>query len=237
MKGVLLAGGEGTRMRELTGGGNKHLLPIAGAPMIVHPLRKLVAAGIEDVLIVSSPSGTAEIAATLGSGAEHGCGLTYRVQDRAGGIAEALGLAEGFSAGGPIVVVLADNLFEDELAPHLAAYPGAGAQVFLARVPDPERFGVATLDGERVVDIVEKPATPASDWAVTGLYVYDGGFAAVVRTLDASARGELEITEVNRAYLARGALAARRLRGRWLDAGTPEAYREALRTFGAPGRT
>lgn len=234
MKGIVLAGGAGTRMREFTGGRNKHLLPVGGAPMVAHPLRRLVEAGIHRVLVVSSPSGTAELSSELGNGDELGCSLAFETQERAAGIAHALSLAEEFAAGEPVVTVLGDNLFDAPLRPHLAAYReggATGAMVFLRRVPDPERFGVAWVEGDRVVDIAEKPSAPSSDLAVTGIYVYDGRFGELVRELRPSRRGEVEITDLNRAYLERGALRWRELQGRWVDAGTPASYRAAQRMF------
>ncbi len=238
MRGVLLAGGEGTRLRHLTGGSNKHLLRVGGVPMILHPLRRLVEAGVQEILVVSSPSGTAELARVLGGGAEHGCELTYRVQDRPGGIAHALSLAESFAAGEPIVVVLGDNVFEGPLSPHLDAYRAtpSGALVLLKRVPDPHRYGVARFEAGRIAAIVEKPAVPPTDYAVTGIYVYDARFAELTRALRASARGELEVTDLNTCYLERGELRWRELGGAWIDAGTPESYREAERIFGEAGR-
>ena len=236
MKGVILAGGEGTRLRPLTAAVNKHLLPIGDVPMIFHPLGKLIDAGIREVLIVSSADGVAGLGKVLGSGRDRGADICYRVQDRPGGIAEALSLAESFAAAEPIVVILGDNLFTDDLGPHLEAFNRSpeGALVFLKRVADPQRFGVAVFDGDRIVDIVEKPAQPPSDFAVTGIYVYDHRFADVVRGLSPSDRGELEVSDLNAAYVRAGMLRHVELEGPWIDAGTPESYREAVRRFAAP---
>lgn len=234
MRGVILAGGEGTRLRPLTETTNKHLLPIGDVPMIVHPLRGLVAAGVCELLVVSSRSGVAQLAAELGSGAAFGCELTFRVQEKAAGIADALSVASGYARNEPVVVVLGDNLFDDDLAPHLSSFE-SGARVFLAKVADPERFGVAEIADGRIVDIVEKVEDPPSDWAVTGIYVYDGTFPEVLGELTPSSRGELEITDLNRSYLARGTLDHRELRGRWIDAGTRQSYDEARRLFGGSG--
>jgi len=154
------------------------------------------------------------------------------VQPRPGGIADALSLATGFSRGEPVAVILGDNLFEDDLGPHLSAYEGRGAMVFVKQVTDARRYGVARIEDGRIATIVEKPQSPPSDLAVTGIYVYEGDFGERLRELTPSERGELEITDLNTAYLERGALAWRQLEGEWLDAGTLEAYRRAQRLFG-----
>jgi glucose-1-phosphate thymidylyltransferase len=222
VRGIVLAGGKGTRLGELTRVTNKHLLPVGPYPMVYHPLKKLVGAGIRDVLLVSGTEHMGDFVELLGSGREHNCRLTYRVQDEAGGIAQALGLAELFCTGARCAVILGDNVFLDPLGPLLAE---AGrhpdwAWVALRRVHDPGRYGVAELRDGRVVGIEEKPEHPRSDCAVAGIYVYPEDVFAVVKTLKPSRRGELEITDVNRHYLEQGRLGYSFLDGYWTDAGT-----------------
>ncbi len=233
LRGVVLAGGTGSRLTPLTRVTNKHLLPVGRAPMIFHPLRKLEEAGITEVLLVTGREHMGDVMELLGSGRELGLDLTYRVQDEAGGIAEALGLAEGFARGGPVCVILGDNIFTDDLQPFVGKYmeSGSGAMVLLKEVPDPERFGVATLseDGARVVRIAEKPAAPEGHLAVTGIYLYDSSVFETIRGLEPSARGELEITDVNNAYIERGELRFSVMKGEWTDAGTFPSYARANR--------
>lgn len=228
MKGVLLAAGSGTRLLPLTKVTNKQLLPIGPFPAIYYPLHTLMEMGITDILVIVNP--VTDVMSLLGSGSEFGITLTYRVQDQAGGIAQAVGLAERFAQGDSIAVILGDNIFEDRMSPHLAAYDGAGdgGMVFLREVPDPERFGVAEVapDG-RVLGIEEKPVRPKSPLAVTGIYLYDTTVFDIIRTLRPSGRGELEITDVNNAYLAQGRLCSATLHGYWSDAGTFEAMHRA----------
>ena len=221
-RGVILAGGKGTRLGELTKVTNKHLLPVGAYPMVYHPLKKLVGAGIKEVLLVSGTEHMGDFVELLGSGREHNCRLTYRVQDEAGGIAQALGLAELFCTGARCAVILGDNIFHDALGPLLA---DAGrkpdwAWVAIKRVRDPGRYGVAELAGGKVLSIEEKPAKPKSDYAVAGIYIYPADVFNVVRTLKPSGRGELEITDVNLHYLRQGRLGYSVLDGYWTDAGT-----------------
>jgi glucose-1-phosphate thymidylyltransferase len=229
MKGVILAGGKGTRLHPLTKATNKHLLPVGREPMVYHPLRQLIAAGIGEVLVVTSTEHMGDIVNCLGSGAEFGCALTYRVQETAGGIAHALALAEGFAGGDRIAVVLGDNVFEYSIAPyaHRFAEQKAGARVLLKEVGDPERYGVAALDEHHVIEIEEKPSKPRSSLAVVGLYFYDAEVFDIIRGVKPSARGELEITAVNNEYIARHRLEYDVCHGRWTDAGTFESYLEA----------
>lgn len=204
---------------------NKHLLPVGPFPMVYYPLKKLAGAGIQEIMLVSGTEHMGDFVELLGSGREHGCELTYRVQDEAGGIAQALGLAAHFCRGGRCVVILGDNIFVDPLAPLLAeaeAHP-RNAWVTLKRVPDPARYGVAELRGREVVGIEEKPEKPRSDYAVAGIYVYPPDVFDVIKTLRPSARGELEITDVNRYYLQQGRLGSSTLTGYWTDAGTPDS--------------
>jgi len=231
MRGVILAGGTGSRLLPHTRVTNKHLLPVGPMPMIFHPILKLREAGITDILVVTGREHMGDVVGLLGSGSELGLAYTYRVQDEAGGIAQALGLAEDFAAGGPVTVILGDNVFEDSLVPVLGGLDDdlTGAVILLKQVEDARRFGVATLDegGSRVVRIVEKPAEPESNLAVTGLYVYDARVFDIVRTLEPSDRGELEITDVNNHYIERGQMTCRFLEGWWTDAGTPTSYARA----------
>jgi glucose-1-phosphate thymidylyltransferase len=222
IRGIVLAGGKGTRLGELTKVTNKHLLPVGPYPMVYHPIKKLVGAGIHEILLVSGTEHMGDFVELLGSGAAHHCSLTYRVQDQAGGIAQALGLAEHFARDARSVVILGDNIFEDPLDPILNDannYPD-WAWVALKRVPDPGRYGVAELRGQRVLSIEEKPEHPKSDFAVAGIYVYPPDVYDVIKTLKPSRRGELEITDVNQHYLKSGRLGFTTLPGYWTDAGT-----------------
>ena len=229
LRGVVLAGGTGSRLFPLTKVTNKHLLPVGREPMIFHPVRKLVEARIREILIVTGTEHMGDVVGLLGSGGDFGCEFTYRVQDESGGIAQALGLARRFGRGGRIVVLLGDNIFSAPIAPYADAFrrQPTGAKVLLQEVSDPERYGVAVTEGERVVKIVEKPKMPPSRWAVTGMYFYDESVFEVVSTLKPSARGELEITDVNNAYIARGDLTFDILPGWWTDAGTHPSYKHA----------
>jgi len=233
MRGMILAGGTGTRMRPLTLVTNKHLLPVWKYPMIYYPLHSLKSMGITEIMITVGGESIADVMRLLGSGARFGVSLSYRVQDQAGGIAEAIGLGEGFAGNQPIAVILGDNVFDESLAPLRADFERSGkaAAIILKEVPDPSRFGVAVLDpGGNVAEIVEKPAAPPSNWAVTGLYVYPPSVFAVTRTLKPSARGELEVTDLNNHYIRRGDAAVFRLGGFWSDAGTFESnYRATSR--------
>jgi len=222
MKGVVLAGGTGSRLFPLTKVTNKHLLPVGREPMIFHPVRKLTDAGIDEILIVTGVEHMGDVVNLLGSGREYGCRFTYKVQDEAGGIAQALGLAENFAAGVPICVILGDNVFAEPIGAFVSAFERQrrGARIVLKRVPDPQRFGVAEVDGDRIVRIVEKPKAPRSDLAVTGIYFYDANVFEIIRSLRPSARGELEITDVNNHYLRRRQLEFDVLAGWWTDAGT-----------------
>jgi len=222
MKGIILAGGTGSRLFPLTKVTNKHLLPVGREPMIQHPVRKMTSAGIDEILVVTGVEHMGDVVNLLGSGREFGCRFTYKVQDEAGGIAQALGLAEHFAAGAPVCVILGDNVFGDPLAPFVSAFERQrrGARLLLKRVPDPQRFGVAEVTGGAVRRIVEKPRRPRSDLAVTGIYFYDAHVYEAIRSLRPSARGELEITDVNNDYLRRGELQFDLLEGWWTDAGT-----------------
>lgn len=234
IRGIVLAGGKGTRLGELTKVTNKHLLPVGPWPMVYHPLKKLTGAGIRDILLVSGTEHMGDFVELLGSGREHGCLLTYRVQDEAGGIAQALGLAENFARDSRSVVILGDNIFAAPLRALLdeANQHPDWAWIALKQVPDPGRFGVAELQGNKVMSIEEKPKQPKSDYAVAGIYVYPSDVFSVIETLKPSARGELEITDVNRYYLERGRLGASFLEGYWSDAGTLESLAYANQLVG-----
>jgi glucose-1-phosphate thymidylyltransferase len=234
LRGVILAGGKGTRLGELTKVTNKHLLPVGPYPMVFHPLKKLVGAGIKDILLVSGTEHMGDFVELLGSGKAYGCALTYRVQDEAGGIAQALGLAELFCQGAGCVVILGDNIFRDPLQPFLqeAGKADDHAWVALKRVHDPQRYGVAEVQGSRILSIEEKPAQPKSDFAVAGIYLYPPDVFEIVKTLRPSARGELEITDVNLHYLEQKRLGFTQLAGYWTDAGTLESLAHANQLVG-----
>jgi len=262
MKGVILAGGTGSRLYPLTKVSNKHLLPVGDKPMIQHCVEKLTEADIYDILVVTGGDHIGHIAEFLGSGAQFGCSITYKIQEEAGGIAQALGLAKGFvREGESMCVILGDNLFQDDLRNIVYKFermPESGnAMVVLKEVDDPDRFGVANLEpcvdgviyrdlpasrifkdagicgiGDlrlRISSIEEKPTEPKSNYAVTGVYFYEYGVFDLVDGLEPSGRGELEITDVNNAYLLRGKLCYDLFDGWWTDAGTHESYQRANR--------
>ncbi len=222
MKGIILAGGTGSRLYPLTKVTNKHLLPVGTLPMIYYPIRKLQGAGIEEILIVTGVEHMGDVVSLLGSGRDFNCRFTYKVQDEAGGIAQALGLARHFAGGEAMCVILGDNIFQDSLRPFVERYQaqGIGARIILKEVPDPGRYGVAELNGKQVVGIEEKPKKPRSPFAVTGIYFYDPRVFDCIKDLKPSGRGELEITDVNNAYLHERKLAADFFSGWWTDAGT-----------------
>ncbi len=225
LKGIILAGGTGSRLLPLTKVTNKHLLPVGSAPMIWHPIWKLREVGVLDILIVTGTEHIGSVVGLLGSGKDYGCRFTYKVQDEPGGIAQALGLAEGFARDSPLCVILGDNVFQDSLQEEADAYraQGRGARILLKEVADPGRFGVAEVHDGSVKRIQEKPAIPRSNLAVTGIYFYDTGVFDCIRQLKPSRRGELEITDVNNAYIDRGEMTYGVLQGWWTDAGTPSS--------------
>ena len=229
LRGVVLAGGTGSRLRPLTNVTNKHLLPIGQKPMIYYPIEKLIAIGLEDILIVTGVEHMGDVVSLLGSGKDFNCRFTYKVQDQAGGIAQALALAEGFSNNGPIAVILGDNIFQASLKNYAGSFISqkTGARVLLKQVPDPQRFGVAEVKNNKVVAIEEKPQKPKSNYIVTGIYFYDAAVFSVIKTLKPSARGELEISDVNNAYIKKGQMAYDVLDGWWTDAGTFESLSKA----------
>ncbi len=230
MKGVVLAGGLGTRLRPLTAVTNKHLLPVYDQPMIYYPVQTLVNAGITDIMIVTGGNSAGDFLRLLGNGKAFGLKhLNYTYQDGEGGIAEALSLVEHFAGGDPVCVVLGDNIIEGNIRSAVRSYrhQGGGAKIILKKVSDPQRFGVPELDGPQVLRIEEKPELPRSDYAVIGIYMYDGDVFDIIRTLKPSGRGELEITDVNNAYIARGDMTWEELEGWWTDAGTFESLLRA----------
>jgi len=233
MKGVVLAGGTGSRLLPLTKVTNKHLLPVGRKPMIYHPVEKLIEAGGNEILIVTGVEHMGDVVSLLGSGKDFRCRFTYKVQDEAGGIAQALSLAENFAGGDRIAVILGDNIFEDSLREQVGPFceQPRGARVLLKQVPDPQRFGVAEIKDGKVLSIEEKPKKPRSDWAVTGVYFYDEQVFDIIRTLRPSGRGELEITDVNNAYLRKGELTYGLMRGWWSDAGTFESLARVQKFF------
>jgi glucose-1-phosphate thymidylyltransferase len=223
MKGVILAGGLGTRLYPLTRITNKHLLPIFDKPMIFYPIQTLVNAGIEDILIVTGGNNAGDFLKLLANGKGFGLKhLNYTYQEGEGGIADALKLAEYFADNEKVCVVLGDNIIENNIAEAVRDFENQerGAKILLKEVPDPKRFGVPVLEGDRVVRIIEKPQSPPSSYAVIGIYMYDPDVFNITRTLKPSARGELEITDVNNAYIDRGAMTWSVLEGWWTDAGT-----------------
>lgn len=228
MKGVVLAGGLGKRLFPLTKIVNKHLLPIYKKPMIYYPIETLVKAGIDEIMIVCGGANAGDFLKLLGNGKEFGLNqLFYAYQEREGGIAEALGLAEHFVENELCTVVLGDNIFETDIRPYIEKFEKekSGAKIFLKEVPNPSEYGVARFENGKLVEIVEKPVVPPSNYAVVGLYMYDPRVFEIIKTLKPSQRGELEITDINNWYLLQGELKYEILDGEWFDAGESiEAY-------------
>jgi glucose-1-phosphate thymidylyltransferase len=230
VKGVVLAGGLGTRLAPMTRVTNKHLLPIYDQPMIYYPIRTLVEAGITEILLVTGGNNAGDFLRLLGNGRDFGLKhLNYTYQEGEGGIAAALALAEDFADREPICVILGDNILQRSIRPAVERYArtNRGGLVLLKEVPDPERFGVPILEGDRIVRIEEKPKVPGSRFAVIGVYMYDARVFDVIRTLRPSGRGELEITDVNNQYLRRGELDFAYVDGWWTDAGAIESLYRA----------
>jgi len=223
IKGVILAGGLGKRLSPLTKITNKHLLPIYDRPMIYYPIQTLVDAGIHDIMIVTGGNHAGEFLRLLGNGHEFGLKhINYTYQEGEGGIAEALGLAEHFADGQKLVVILGDNIFEANMKKYVDSYGKQpnGAKILLKKVDDPERFGVVEIKDKKIVSIEEKPKKPKSNHVVAGLYMYDKQVFDIIKTLEPSKRGELEITDVNNAYMKKGELTFDELDGWWSDSGT-----------------
>jgi glucose-1-phosphate thymidylyltransferase len=239
MKGVILAGGTGSRLFPLTKVTNKHLLPVYDKPMIYYPLQCMAAAGIDEVMLVTGGNNAGDFIRLLGNGREFGLKeLQYTYQDGAGGIAQALGLAEHFAEGESICLILGDNIVEYSIVESVRRFrhQGEGAKILLSQVENPMAYGVAEMDGERVVRIVEKPKQPKSNWAVIGIYFYDGKVFDIAKTLKPSARNELEITDVNNAYIDQGDMTADKLAGWWADAGENiDFYLKACNTVAQSG--
>jgi glucose-1-phosphate thymidylyltransferase len=230
MKGVILAGGLGTRLYPLTKVTNKHLLPVYDKPMIYYPIQSLINAGIDDILIVTGGNNAGDFLKLLGNGKEFGLRhINYTYQEGEGGIAEALRLAEFFASGEKICVVLGDNIIEKNIRRAVENFrrQKEGAKILLKEVSDPERFGVAELKGDRIARIEEKPKKPRSRYAVIGIYLFDHEVFDIVRTLKPSDRGELEITDVNNRYIEKGLMTWDILEGWWTDAGTFESLLRA----------
>jgi glucose-1-phosphate thymidylyltransferase len=230
MKGIVLAGGTGSRLFPLTKITNKHLLPIFDKPMIYYPIQTLVEAGIKDILLVTGGRNSGDFLRLLANGKEFGLAhLNYTYQEGEGGIADALALAEHFADGEKICVILGDNIIEGSIREAVEAFERQerGARILLKQVQDAERFGVAEMQGDRIVGIEEKPARPKSNHAVIGIYMYDGTVFDKVKTLVPSGRGELEITDVNNAYIREGTMSFSHLEGWWTDAGTFESLLRA----------
>jgi glucose-1-phosphate thymidylyltransferase len=226
MKGIILAGGTGSRLYPLTKVTNKHLLPVYDKPMIYYPIQTLINAGIKEIMIVSGRGHAGHFLELLGSGIDLGVKFTYEIQEEAGGIAQALGLAERFADEDDVTVILGDNIFQDNIKEDVLKFTG-GAKIFLKEVKDAHRFGVAELNGDKVIGIQEKPSDPKSNFAVTGLYIYSNSVFKNVKTLTPSARGELEITDVNNYFVNNGTMEYRILDGFWSDAGTFESLLRA----------
>jgi glucose-1-phosphate thymidylyltransferase len=230
MKGVVLAGGLGSRLKPLTKVTNKHLLPVYDQPMIYYPIKTLVGAGIRDIMIVTGGNSAGDFLKLLGNGKDFGLKhLNYTYQEGEGGIADALSLVEHFADDESICVVLGDNIIEGNIRAAKEDYEkqGGGAKILLKKVHDPQRFGVPELDGDKVAQIEEKPENPKSDFAVIGIYFYDSNVFDIIKTLEPSSRNELEITDVNNSYIRRGQMTWNELEGWWTDAGTFESLLHA----------
>ncbi len=227
MKGIILAGGRGTRLRPLTRVTSKQLLPIYNKPMIFYPLNTLLQAGIEDILIIVAPNHAGDFLQLLGSGKEYGCDFTYEIQEKAEGLAQAFLIGDKFIGDDNVTLVLGDNLFEDDFSQAIQSFK-SGGRVFAKKVTDPERFGVVEFNQDhQAISIEEKPKTPKSEYAVTGLYIYDHTVVSRAKSLEPSDRGELEITDLNNQYLQDQQLDVAFVEGEWFDTGTFESMYEA----------
>jgi glucose-1-phosphate thymidylyltransferase len=238
MKGIVLAGGLGSRLKPLTKVTNKHLLPVYNQPMIYYPIQTLINAGIDDIMIVTGGNSAGDFLKLLGNGKDFGLKhINYTYQEGEGGIADALSLVEHFADDDTVCVVLGDNIIQGNIRAAKEDYEkqGAGAKILLKQVPDPNRFGVPELDGDRVLQIEEKPADPKSDYAVIGIYFYDATVFDIIKTLKPSNRGELEITDVNNHYINRGEMTWNELDGWWTDAGTFESLLHATNLVAETG--
>ena len=229
MKGIILAGGKGTRLYPLTKVTNKHLLPVGKEPMLFHPIKQLISAGITQILVVTSTHHMGDVVKVLGSGKDFGCEFTFAVQEEAKGIAHALSLSKNFAGSDRIVVFLGDNVFEYSIKHYVKNFENQkeGARLLLKKVNEPERFGIAAMDEEHIIGIEEKPSSPKTDYAVVGVYMYNKEVFEILKNIKLSARGEYEITSVNNEYIKRGKLEYDIVKGRWMDTGTFESYFEA----------
>jgi len=233
MKGVILSGGKGTRLYPLTKVINKNILPVYDKPLIYYPILTLRDAGIKEILIISGPGHAGQFLDLLGSGKELGVDLTYDIQEEPKGIAHALGIAEDFADEGPLAMILGDNIYEENLKKAVNDYKkqieknGKGAKIVIKQVPDPERFGVVELQGDKIISIIEKPKEPKSDWINTGFYLYDNRVFDIIRTLKPSPRGEYEVVDVSNWYLKEGTLTYYKTVGEWIDAGTFDSLLKA----------
>lgn len=228
MKGIILAGGRGTRLRPLTRVTSKQLLPIYNKPMIYYPLQTLLTAGIEDILIIVAPDHAGDFLKLLGSGKEFGCDFTYEIQEKAEGLAQAFLIGENFIGDDDVTLILGDNLYEDDFSQPIQGFE-SGGRVFAKEVQDPQRFGVVEFDQDRqAVTIEEKPENPKSDYAITGLYIYDKTVVKKAKSLEPSERGEIEITDLNNLYLEEGSLDVAFVNGAWYDTGTFESMHQAV---------
>jgi len=229
MKGIILAGGSGTRLYPCTKVTSKQLLPVYNKPMIYFPLETLLQAGIQEILIIVAPEHAGDFVNLLGSGKEFGARFFYEVQDKPEGLAQAFLIGESFIEDEPVTMILGDNLFEDDFSDQIQDF-AKGARIFAKEVPDPERFGVVEIDEtNKAISIDEKPKKPKSNLAVTGLYIYDSSVVDKATRLKPSVRGELEITDLNRLYLEEGSLDVALVNGKWLDTGTFESMYEATK--------
>ena len=226
-KAIILAGGSGTRLAPMTHFINKHLLAVYDNPMIFHPLKTLVEAGLTDIMIITGHEHAGGFINLLGNGENYGCNLTYRVQQQPNGIAGALSLCKEFVGDDPFAVILGDNIFEDSIKPAVFHHDENYAQIFLKEVPDPKRFGVADIKDGEIISIIEKPREPATNFAVTGLYFYNKEVWPMIDKLEPSGRGELEITDINNNYVEFGKMKHRIIKGYWSDAGTHESLFKA----------
>jgi len=227
MKGIILSGGSATRLRPCTKVTSKQLLPVYNRPMIYYPLNTLIKAGIKEILIIVAPERAGDYLNLLGSGKDFGVKFTYEVQDKPEGLAQAFIIGESFMDNDSVCMILGDNIFEDDLADAVKSFK-SGAKVFAKEVKDPERFGIVDFDANmKAISIEEKPAQPKSNYCVTGMYVYDNRVVEIAKNLKPSARGELEISDVNKWYLAKGELEVAMIEGAWIDRGTFDSLLEA----------
>ncbi len=227
MKGIILSGGSATRLRPLTKVTSKQLLPVYNKPMIFYPLQTLIRAGIKEILIIIAPGNAGDYLKLLGSGKEFGCKFSYEIQDKPEGLAQAFLIGENFIGDDNVTMILGDNIYEDDFSKEISNF-SQGAMVFAKKVKDPERFGVVEFDtAKKALSIEEKPKKPKSNYAITGLYVYDNSVIEKAKSLKPSVRGELEITDINNMYLKEGNLQVRFVSGAWFDAGTFESLFEA----------